>query len=134
MAQLVTYLTFNGNCREAMTFYRECLGGELSLETIGASPLAAGLPEKMKEYILQATLVHDGFVLLGTDMVGEDGLSRGNAISILVECGSRKELKNYFSKLSAEGEATYPIKKGVRGNWFGSLTDRFGNHWLLSCR
>jgi PhnB protein len=35
MTQINGYLHFNGDCREAMTFYRECLGGELSLQTIG---------------------------------------------------------------------------------------------------
>ena len=30
MPTLNPYLTFNGNCREAMTYYKECLGGELT--------------------------------------------------------------------------------------------------------
>ena len=35
MTQINAYLTFNGNCREAMQFYTDCLGGELYLQTIG---------------------------------------------------------------------------------------------------
>ncbi len=34
MTQIHSYLTFSGNCREAMTFYRECLGGILMLQTV----------------------------------------------------------------------------------------------------
>jgi PhnB protein len=30
MNALRPYLTFSGNCREAMEFYAECLGGEVS--------------------------------------------------------------------------------------------------------
>ena len=40
MAQLNAYLRFNGKCREAMTFYQACLGGELTIQTVGESPMA----------------------------------------------------------------------------------------------
>lgn len=134
MAHLITYLTFNGNCREAMNFYRDCLGGELRLETVGESPAPAQLPQPMRECILQATLAKDNLVLMATDMVGEEGLSRGNAVSILIDCNSKKELQQYFKKLSHEGQPTHPIGKTFWGAWFGGLTDKFGNHWLLTYR
>ena len=38
MAQLNAYLHFQDNCRQAMTFYKDCLGGELTLMTVGESP------------------------------------------------------------------------------------------------
>lgn len=41
---LHAYLTFNGNCREAMTFYQDCLGGELCFQPLEESLLAPGLP------------------------------------------------------------------------------------------
>jgi PhnB protein len=34
MAQLNPYLNFDNNCREAMNFYKYCLGGELKLQTV----------------------------------------------------------------------------------------------------
>jgi PhnB protein len=49
MTQINSYLTFNGNCREAMNFYKDCLGGELNLQTIAESPLADKMPAQMKE-------------------------------------------------------------------------------------
>ena len=39
MAQINAYLKFDGNCREAMTFYKECFGGELIFNTVKGSPL-----------------------------------------------------------------------------------------------
>jgi PhnB protein len=47
MAQINSYLTFSGNCREAMTFYKECLGGELAFQTVGESPLSDQMPKQM---------------------------------------------------------------------------------------
>src|SRR4051812_4844096 len=77
MKRINSYLTFNGNCRNAMSFYRDCLGGELVLQTIGESPLADQLPETMKRCILHSALTNEALVLLGSDMVSESGLVRG---------------------------------------------------------
>jgi len=132
MPKIITYLTFNGNCREAMTFYRECFGGELNIQALGDSPLAKDLPERMKDYILHASLVSDGIELTGTDMVELQGLIRGNAVSLLLECGSEEEARTLYALLSRGGAETYPLEKNHWGALFGGLTDRYGNHWLLN--
>jgi PhnB protein len=117
-----------------MTFYRECLGGELHLQTVGESALVELLPGVMKNCILHATLKSNNLVLMGTDMVGETGLSRGNAVSIMINCQNQQEMRDYFLRLSAGAETTHPIAKTSRGAWLGTLTDKFGNPWLLTCQ
>src|SRR6187551_2984269 len=110
MTQINSYLTFNGNCREAMTFYRECLGAELSLQTIGASPLADKMPEQMKDYILHSTLQKEALVLMGTDMVPESGLRKGNAVSLMLACSTEEEIRGFYKKLSAGGQSNHPLE------------------------
>jgi PhnB protein len=132
MKRINSYLTFNGNCRDAMLFYRECLGGELSLQTIGESPLAEKMPEPIKSYIVHSTLASDGLVLLASDMTPSSGLVRGNAVSLSLECGSESEIRECYGKLASDGSADYPLEETFWGALFGGLTDRFGNHWLLS--
>ncbi len=129
--QINSYLTFSGNCREAMTFYKECLGGKLSLQTIGESPLAEKMPVKMKEFILHSTLTKGALVLMSTDMVGENGLHRGNSVSLMLNCSSEGEIKSCFEKLSSGGKKDHPLEDSFWGALFGDLTDKFGNHWLL---
>jgi len=131
MTQINTYLTFNGNCRQAMAFYKECLGGELSIQTIGESPLADKMPQQMKDCILHATLTKDALILMASDMVGEQGLSKGNAVSLMLNCSSEAEIRKYYTVLSAGGQATHPLENSFWGALFGGLTDKFGNHWLL---
>jgi PhnB protein len=131
MAQINTYLTFNGNCREAMNFYKECLGGVLHFQTVGESPLSNTMPAAMKNLILHATLVKDDLLLLASDMVGENGLIKGNAVSLMLNCNSEEEIKNYYQLLSAGGKQTHPLENSFWGALFGGLTDKFGNHWLL---
>ena len=131
MTQINSYLTFGGNCREAMTFYKNCLGGELTLQTIGESPLADQMPPEMQQGILHATLTKGALVLLASDMVAEEGLTRGNAVSLMLNCSSEDEIKAFYNSLSAGGQATHPLENSFWGALFGDLTDKFGNHWLL---
>ena len=132
MSTIHSYLTFSGNCREAMTFYRDCLGGELTFQTIGESPLAAQLPDKMKECILHSTLTNGNMVLLGSDMVSDQGLKKGNTISMVLNCRSEEEIKSCYKKLSDGGKADHPLEHTFWGALFGDLTDKYGNHWLLN--
>lgn len=133
MLAITSYLTFSGNCREAMTFYKECLGGTLNLQAIGDSPLSEEMPEKMRNCILHATLINGPLVLMGSDMVADEGLTRGNAVSLLLQCSSEDEMRACYKALSAGGKATNPPGKTFWGALFGGLTDKFGNHWLLNC-
>ncbi len=132
MTQINSYLTFNGNCREAMNFYKDCLGGELTLQTIGDSPLADKMPPQMKECILHATLIKDKLVLMGSDMVGENGLKKGNSVSLAINCSSDEEIRSFYEKLSAGGKKDHGLEESFWGATFGDLTDKYGNHWLLN--
>jgi len=131
MTHINSYLTFNGNCREAMTFYKQCFGGELVLQTVGESPMADKMPPQMKKSILHSTLTRGSLVLMGSDMVSDRGVIRGNTVSLMLNCSSEEEIKNCYSNLSNGGEATHPLENTFWGAVFGDLTDKYGNHWLL---
>ncbi|MGH2667032.1 VOC family protein [Flavobacterium sp.] len=131
MSAIHAYLTFNGNCREAMLFYQKCLGGKLVFQTIGKSPLSDELPREMKDTILHATLIKDQLVIMATDMVSSNGLTKGNSISLLLHCSSEKEIKDRYAKLSQNGLQNHPLEKTFWGSLFGDITDQFGNQWLL---
>lgn len=132
MAEINAYLRFNGNCREAMTFYKDCLGGELALQAVGDLPMAEQMPPESHQNIIHSSLKKDGLVLLGSDMVGPEGRVLGNAISLSLTCTSEEEINTFFSKLSSGGEATNPLKTEFWGGTFGTLVDKFGNEWLLN--
>jgi PhnB protein len=132
MIQINSYLTFNGNCREAMMFYKECLGGNLFLQTIGESPMAEKMPETMKDFILHSTLIKDSLLLMGSDMVPDAGLKKGNSVSLSLHCNTEEEIKRFYKKLSAGGRKDHPLENTFWGALFGDLTDKYGNHWLLN--
>lgn len=94
MSPINPYLTFGGNCREAMNFYNDVLGGELKLQTIGDSPLVEKMPADMKKYILHSQLTNETLTLMGSDMVSEQGLIKGNAVSLMLACNSESSIRN----------------------------------------
>ena len=52
MLHCTPFLLFDGNCAEAMTFYNQCFGGELTLTKLGDTPMKAQfLPEKHNRII-----------------------------------------------------------------------------------
>lgn len=131
MATVNPYLTFNGNCREAMNFYKECLGGELELLVAGDSPVANQMPPKYKNQILHSSLKTGELEIMATDMQPES-LVEGNAVHICLICKSETETKNLFEKLSAGGKIKQPLHEMFFG-LIGTLTDKFGKHWILEC-
>lgn len=106
MSQIAPYLGFNGTCREAMTFYQQCLGGDLTLNTVADSPIADQMPPEAANNILHSTLQNGGATLLGSDMMGAK-LVQGNTVSISLDCGSEEEINRFFSALAVG--ATLPI-------------------------
>ena len=53
MTQLNAYIHFNGNCREAMEFYKNCFGGNLQISTFAGSPMESQVPPALKDKIIQ---------------------------------------------------------------------------------
>ncbi len=133
MTSINTYLTFNGNCREAMNFYKKCLGGELFFQTIGESPISGKMPQVMKDCILHSTLTKGDLIIMASDMVGDNGLTIGNSVSLMLNCNDEEEIRFFYENLSENGTPTHPLENSFWGALFGDLIDQYGNQWLLHC-
>ena len=138
MTQLNPYLTFDGNCREAMTFYQECLGGELSIQSVGETAVSNDFAAGDQNKVMHAYLGSNGVVLMGSDRMdmGESApaakLVQGNTVTLCLNCSSEDEIKTFFSKLSSGGKVTHQLENTFWGAVFGQLTDKFGMDWMLN--
>ncbi len=132
MTQINAYINFSGNCREAMTFYNDCIGGELNMQTVEGSPLEKDCTEALQHHILHASLTKDALLLMGSDMEGPEGFIKGNNIALSLNCSSDEEINTFFSKLSAAGTVAHPLSTVFWGATFGVLTDKFGIRWMLN--
>ena len=132
MSRINVYLSFSGECREAMEFYKDCLGGQLECQTIGDSPMGPNMPPDKKNHVMHSSLTKGDLVVMATDMGPEGGLVKGNSISLLLDCGSEDEIRTVYAKLSVGGTPVHPVSDTFWGALFGDLVDRFGNRWMLN--
>lgn len=124
------YLTFNGNCREAMTFYKESLDAGLEIMDFGSAPME--VPEEAKNNVLHAILTRDGITLMASDCRPGQPVKAGDNVSLSVNCTSRAQADTFFNRLGAGGTVTMPLEDTFWGAYFGMLTDQFGIHWMFN--
>jgi PhnB protein len=110
--------------------YRDCLGGELKIMTVGESAMASQMPPNTKDMVMHSTLQKDGFVLMASDNMGTQKVVKGNTISLSLMGASKEEIQPYFSKLSEGAKAVRPLEQAFFG-WYGELTDKFGIRWMF---
>lgn len=139
MAIINVYLNFNGNCREAFDFYKSVLGGEYSyITSFGDMPPQEGMPplsDAEKELVMHVSLpVSEETVLMGSDTLPAFGgpVTPGDNFSISLNPDSRDEADRLFAALSEGGKVTMPLADMFWGDYFGSLTDRFGINWMVN--
>jgi len=132
MNPLVPYIFFNGNCRDAMNFYKSCFGGDLQAFTYGDAPPDSGMKDAPKDAIMHSTLIKDSLTIMASDWPG-GAANQGNNISLSIDCGSMSEIETLFKALSQGGKVTQPLADTFWDAHFGMLTDQFGIHWMLNC-
>lgn len=100
MASVTPYLNFNRNCREAMSFYKDCLGGELVLQTVAEMPeMSAQMPPEWSDCILHSTLISGRIMIFGSDLSKAVPVE-GNTVQLCINCDSEEELITFFQKLA----------------------------------
>src|SRR3712207_5266304 len=112
-----------------MEYYRDVFGGELAVDTYGASGMAApGDEDKVMHAQLETPA---GYTLMASDAPTGMETSGGSDISVSLS-GDDAELRGYFEKLSAGGSVTMPLEKQVWGDEFGMCVDPFGIQWMVN--
>jgi PhnB protein len=131
MSTLTTYLFFNGNCRQAMEFYKSCFGGDLTQTSLGQSPMKDIFPESMHDKTINARLTSENFDITASDWLrpGQTPV-RGNMVCLYLSGGNPRQLKALFDKLSQDGDVTDPLKIEIFGT-YGALNDKFGVRWMF---
>ncbi|HET9860823.1 MAG TPA: VOC family protein [Nocardioidaceae bacterium] len=129
-SRLNPYISFDGNAREAMEFYKQALGGTLALNTFGEME-AQGTADDDK--IMHGMLETDsGFTLMGADNPPGTEHQPGNNFAVSLSGDDAEQLRGYWEKLSDGGNVTVPLEKQMWGDEFGMCVDRFGVAWMVN--
>ena len=124
------YLAFNGNCREAMTFYKDCIGGELEIMDFASAPMDT--PPEAKNNVMHSRLTKGELTIMASDSMPGQTVTNGSSVALSVNCASKEEVDTFFNNLSKDGNVTMPAGDTFWGAYFGMLTDKFGIHWMFN--
>lgn len=130
-SRLNPYLSFEGNAREAMEFYRQVLGGDLTVTTFaeGGLPHQPGDADKVMHSQLETP---SGFTLMGADAVSGTPGTPASGVQISLSGDADAELTGYYQKLSGGGTVVEPLVTAPWGDKFGMVSDRFGILWMVN--
>ena len=125
------YISFNGNCGEAIEFYKSALNAEvLFSQTYGESPMAH---MGAKDNIMHCTLkVGDSPVMMCDNPTPGRAATGGN-ISLAIGLDDPQRAKQLFDNLSNSGTVMMPLEKTFWAEAFGMVTDKFGINWMINC-
>ena len=134
MLRCEPFLLFDGNCAEAMTFYQNCLGGELTLTKLADTPMKDQFPPEKHNRIINAHLNSGAIDISATDWMASPAFEpiQGNTFALFVIGGAYEELKTVFDKLKAGASSEWfqelhEMPFGIYGQFF----DKFGIQWIF---
>lgn len=125
------YLFFDGRCEEALAFYREALGAEVTmLMRFRESPEPTFAPPDAGEKVMHASFkVGDTLVMASDGMCAGKPEFRGVALSLTL--ADAAGVDRIFAALAEGGQVQMPPARTFFSPRFGMVADRFGVSWML---
>jgi PhnB protein len=134
MLQISRFLLFDGNCAEAMTFYHECLGGELRITKLAETPMKDMFPPEKHNRIINAYLKSGAIEFSATDWMASPDFEplQGNTTAIFVIGDAYDELKVVFDKLAVGCEKSrFQDLHDLPFGLYGQFYDKYGVQWIF---
>jgi PhnB protein len=127
------YLTFDGNCRAAFSYYEKVLGGTIvAMLPHKGSPMEGHCPPEWQDKIMHARMTIGDTVLMASDAPPEHQAPR-KGFSVNINAATAAEADRVFSALAEGGTVQMPIQETFWAHRFGMLVDRFGTPWMVNC-
>ncbi|CAM2836787.1 glyoxalase [Chryseobacterium flavum] len=119
------FITFAGDCKKALAFYKSCLGGELFLDLF-----TLALDGYKDKPVVSGSLISERITIYGSDLVPHEGKRTGNHLAVYFPCKNLSE-RTELARQLVTGEKGGPMK------YFGEeklleITDIFNVRWILS--
>ena len=131
--QVQAYLSFGGRCEEALAFYKQAIGAEVTMmmRWKESPEPAMKAPPGREEKIMHAAFKVGETTLMADDGMGpEKAEFKGFTLSINVPDDA--EAKRVFAALGDGGSVQMPLMKTFWTSSWGMLTDKFGVPWMVN--
>jgi len=120
MANILPYINFGEKSQEAITFYKGVFGGDAEVQLEG---------ERVIHFEFQAGDIR----FMGSGLQSDQaGLELGNGYSLVLNCDSEEQLRDFYAKLVDGGKEVFAPTDSGWGAIIAHCTDQFGITWLLN--
>ncbi|EDU9510328.1 VOC family metalloprotein YjdN [Salmonella enterica subsp. enterica serovar Ohio] len=137
---LSPYLSFAGNCADAIAYYQQTLGAELLYKlSFGEMPPSAadneeGCPSGMR--FPDTAIAHANMRIASSDIMMSDASPSGTAhysgFTLVLDTQDVAEGKRWFDNLAAKGQIEMDWQETFWAQGFGKVSDRFGVPWMIN--
>lgn len=135
MLRCTPFLLFDGNCAQAMNFYHQCLGGELTLTKLADTSMKENHPKEKWERIINAHLKSGNVEISATDWMAAPELEpiQGNMAAIFMMGDELEETKTVFDKLK-DGKNNTRLQElhEMPFGMYGQFYDKYGVQWIFT--
>jgi PhnB protein len=129
--QATPYLMFDGNAKEALEYYREVFGGEISnLQTYGEADYPT--PPEAHNRVIHAQFRKDDLFLMVSDAFPGSPVVVGSNISLTLEFESDEEIQKLYDTLSQKGTVHMELQDTFWGAKYAKVQDAYGVIWDLN--
>ncbi|CCE02219.1 VOC family protein [Bradyrhizobium sp. STM 3809] len=127
------YLTFNGDCAQALQHYGEVLGAKVDMMMrYGEAPPEMPCAPEHRDRIMHVRFSISGDVIMASDSPPEYYQGKPNGISVSLQINDPAEAERKFNALIAGGTVTMPFGRTFWSKGFGMGVDRFGIPWMIN--
>lgn len=126
--KIIPNLSFNGNCLEALEYYKKIFDGEI-LQIVTYDEVNYKCLEDEKKKIFSAIMLLGKNTVYFNDKLNE---KIGNNITMIIEFFNEEDLNNISGKLSEEGTISVEMGETTWGSQYVEIVDKFGIVWGLN--
>ncbi|KZZ84979.1 VOC family protein [Bacillus sp. SJS] len=129
--QAAPYLSFNGNAREALEFYKELFEGEISeIQTFGQADFPT--PPEADDRIMHARFTKGPLFFMVSDSFPGQSVTKGSNVALVIEPESSEEIETLYARLSEKGTVHMELQDTFWGARYAKVEDPFGVTWDLN--
>lgn len=134
------YLSFSGQCNQAIAFYQQALQAELTYKiSFGELPKSAADESNegcdSGQTFADSDIAHANLRIAGSELMLSDGNQKDAAYAGFTLSLSTEDVaqgKAWFDALAESGQVTMAWQETFWAQGFGMVTDKFGIPWMVN--
>ncbi len=127
------YLSFNGDCKAALTFYAEVLRGQIAMMmTYADAPAGMPVPPGARDKVMHGRLTVGDQVLMASD-APEGRYQPAQGVSVTLNVDTPEEAERIYNALSEGGTVHMKLEETFWAKRFAMFADRYGTAWMINC-